>query len=64
MLGFSYASVPLYQLYCQATGFGGTVQTGSLHPALSGQPPTQYTGIQIQNPQTDASDTEAKDPQL
>jgi cytochrome c oxidase assembly protein Cox11 len=23
MLGFSYASVPLYQLYCQATGLGG-----------------------------------------
>ena len=28
MLGFSYASVPLYQLFCQATGFGGTIQTG------------------------------------
>jgi len=23
MLGFSYASVPLYQMYCQATGLGG-----------------------------------------
>lgn len=27
--GCSYASVPLYQPYCQASGFGGTVQTGS-----------------------------------
>lgn len=27
ILGFSYASVPLYQIYCQVTGFGGTVQT-------------------------------------
>lgn len=26
ILGLSYASVPLYQLFCQATGFGGTVQ--------------------------------------
>lgn len=26
MVGFSYASVPLYRLFCQATGFGGTTQ--------------------------------------
>lgn len=26
ILGLSYASVPLYQLFCQATGFGGTIQ--------------------------------------
>jgi cytochrome c oxidase assembly protein subunit 11 len=26
VLGSSYASVPLYQLFCQSTGFGGTVQ--------------------------------------
>jgi len=25
-LGVSYASVPLYKLFCQATGFGGTTQ--------------------------------------
>lgn len=24
--GLSYASVPLYQLFCQATGYGGTTQ--------------------------------------
>jgi len=28
MLGLSFASVPLYNLFCRATGFGGTVQTG------------------------------------
>lgn len=27
-LGLSYAFVPLYQLFCQATGYGGTTQTG------------------------------------
>ena len=26
MLGLGYASVPLYQLFCQVTGFGGTTQ--------------------------------------
>ena len=26
MLGLGYASVPLYRLFCQATGFGGTPQ--------------------------------------
>ena len=25
--GLSYASVPLYRMFCQATGFGGTVKT-------------------------------------
>ena len=26
MVGLAYASVPLYQLFCQITGFGGTTQ--------------------------------------
>ena len=26
MLGLSYASVPLYRLFCEVTGFGGTTQ--------------------------------------
>ncbi len=26
MLGLSYAAVPLYQLFCQVTGYGGTTQ--------------------------------------
>ena len=29
MLGLGYASVPLYRLFCQATGFGGTPQIAS-----------------------------------
>ncbi|KAG1955031.1 cytochrome c oxidase assembly protein COX11, mitochondrial [Pimephales promelas] len=28
MIGMSYASVPLYRLYCQATGLGGTAVAG------------------------------------
>ena len=26
MLGMAYAAVPLYQLFCQMTGYGGTTQ--------------------------------------
>jgi cytochrome c oxidase assembly protein subunit 11 len=29
MLGLGYAAVPLYRLFCQATGFGGTTQVAS-----------------------------------
>ena len=29
MLGLGYASVPLYRLFCEATGFGGTTQRAS-----------------------------------
>lgn len=28
MLGLSYAFVPLYRMFCQATGYGGTVKEG------------------------------------
>jgi len=29
MIGAAYAAVPLYQLFCQTTGFGGTTQVAS-----------------------------------
>jgi cytochrome c oxidase assembly protein subunit 11 len=32
MLGLAYASVPLYSLFCQATGFGGTTQRAAEAP--------------------------------
>lgn len=28
MLGFTYFSVPLYRMFCAATGYGGTVSEG------------------------------------
>lgn len=28
MVGLTYASVPLYRIFCQATGFGGTIKEG------------------------------------
>ncbi|MBM3520328.1 MAG: cytochrome c oxidase assembly protein, partial [Alphaproteobacteria bacterium] len=33
MLGLAFASVPLYRLFCQATGFGGTAQRADAAPA-------------------------------
>lgn len=32
MVGLSFASVPLYRLFCQVTGFGGTTQTAQSLP--------------------------------
>ena len=32
MLGLSFASVPLYRLFCAATGFGGTTQRAAAAP--------------------------------
>jgi cytochrome c oxidase assembly protein subunit 11 len=32
MIGAAYAAVPLYQLFCQVTGFGGTTQVASDNP--------------------------------
>lgn len=32
MVGAAYAAVPIYQLFCQVTGFGGTTQQASGNP--------------------------------
>jgi cytochrome c oxidase assembly protein subunit 11 len=37
MLGLAYASVPLYQLFCQVTGYGGTTQVAETAPAEVGE---------------------------
>lgn len=33
MLGMGFAAVPLYQMFCQVTGFGGTTQRASVEEA-------------------------------
>ena len=35
MVGLAYASVPLYQLFCQVTGYGGTPRSADYAPAQS-----------------------------
>ena len=38
MLGLAFASVPLYRIFCQATGFGGTTMKAEAAPgAVAGQ---------------------------
>ena len=32
MVGMAYAAVPLYQMFCQATGYGGTTRVSSGNP--------------------------------
>ena len=35
MLGLGYASVPLYRMFCQVTGFGGTTQRATVSEAAA-----------------------------
>ena len=35
MVGLAYASVPLYQLFCRVTGFGGTTQVSASAPGAA-----------------------------
>ncbi len=37
MVGAAYAAVPLYQMFCQVTGFGGTTQVAAEAPAAVGE---------------------------
>ena len=38
MLCLSYAAVPLYDIFCRVTGFGGTTQIASSAPGSTGHP--------------------------
>ncbi|GAC1333921.1 MAG: cytochrome c oxidase assembly protein [Beijerinckiaceae bacterium] len=37
MVGASFAAVPLYRLFCAATGYGGTIQVAHVAPAEQGK---------------------------
>jgi len=37
MVGAAYAAVPLYQMFCQVTGYGGTTQMATEAPAVTGE---------------------------
>ena len=37
MMGAAYAAVPLYQMFCQVTGFGGTTQVAEKAPVAAGE---------------------------
>ncbi len=45
MLGLAFASVPLYRVFCQVTGFGGTTQRAEAAPgATHGQIGVRFDG--------------------
>jgi len=37
MVGLAFAAVPLYDIFCRTTGFGGTTQTAEFAPEKSGE---------------------------
>lgn len=37
MLGMAYAAVPLYRMFCAATGYNGTTQVAASPPQIQGQ---------------------------
>ena len=39
MLGLAFASVPLYRVFCQVTGYGGTTQTAEVAPGAVAEKP-------------------------
>lgn len=47
MLGLGYASVPLYQLFCQVTGFNGTTQRATEAEASSVQAATKTISVRF-----------------
>ena len=44
-VGATYASVPLYKIFCQATGFGGTTQRVTLQDWAAQQEEREQTGM-------------------
>ncbi|XP_053564255.1 cytochrome c oxidase assembly protein COX11, mitochondrial [Bombina bombina] len=47
MVGMSYAAVPLYRLYCQATGLGGTAVAGHSSEQIESMEPVRYRVIKV-----------------
>lgn len=41
MVALTFASAPLYRVFCQATGFGGTTQTAKAAPGATGARPVE-----------------------
>lgn len=55
MLGLGYAAVPLYQLFCQVTGFGGTTQRATESDADLAARLAQSAGAQTISVRFDAT---------
>ncbi|KAK5642362.1 hypothetical protein RI129_008529 [Pyrocoelia pectoralis] len=47
VVGFSYAAVPLYSMFCQAYGYGGTISTGHDNTKVVSMSPVKHKPIKI-----------------
>jgi cytochrome c oxidase assembly protein subunit 11 len=45
MVGLSFAAVPLYDLFCRATGFGGTPQRAERAPEINDATPPRWVTV-------------------
>lgn len=55
MLGLGYAAVPLYDLFCRVTGFGGTTQQATAEEATMAERAAQLAGARDISIRFDAS---------
>ncbi|MBT2133142.1 cytochrome c oxidase assembly protein [Croceibacterium sp. LX-88] len=55
MLGLGYAAVPLYDLFCRVTGFGGTTQRATMAEAVEAQKQAQNAGVRTISIRFDAN---------
>ncbi|OYW44168.1 MAG: cytochrome c oxidase assembly protein [Sphingomonadales bacterium 32-68-7] len=55
MLGLGFAAVPLYRLFCQVTGFGGTTQRATEAEALSAEQFARSAGAPVISIRFDAN---------
>lgn len=55
MLGLGFAAVPLYRLFCQVTGFGGTTQRATISDAALAERLAQSAGATTLSMRFDAS---------
>jgi cytochrome c oxidase assembly protein subunit 11 len=55
MLGLGYASVPLYRMFCQVTGFAGTTQRATLAEAISAEQMAKSAGARAFSIRFDAN---------
>ena len=60
MLGLSYAAVPLYDLFCRVTGFGGTTQISNDAPKIVLEPTVWIAGNSLPTMLTLAEILQAK----
>jgi cytochrome c oxidase assembly protein subunit 11 len=55
MVGLTFAAVPLYRIFCQVTGFGGTTQRATLGEAIAAELAGKQAGVMTRSFRFDAN---------